>query len=217
MSSSIQLNRAELTTTAIQVSEAVHFSTFFVFFIFIRLVGSVAQSCPTLCNPMYWSTLDFPVHHQLPEPPQTHVHWVGDAIQPSHPLSSPLLLLSIFPRIRVFSNESVLCLRWSKYWSFSISPSSEDSGLISFRFDLFNLAVQGTLKSLLPAPQFKVIGSAALSLFYCPALTSVHNYQKNQYFGYTNLFRQSNISLLFNMLSRFVRAFLPRNKHLLIS
>ena len=87
---------------------------------------------------------------QLPEPTQTHVHWVGDAIQPSHPLS-PLLLPSIFPSIRVFSNESVLCIRWPKYWNFSfnIRPSNEYSGLISFRMDRLDLlAIQGTLKSL---------------------------------------------------------------------
>ena len=94
----------------------------------------------------------FPVHHQLLEPAQTHVRLVRDAIQPSH-LCHPLLLLpSIFPIIRVFSNESVLRIRWPKYWSFSfnISSSDEYSGLISFRMDWLNLlAVQGTLKSLL--------------------------------------------------------------------
>ena len=94
----------------------------------------------------------FPVHHQLPEFTQTHVRWVGDATQPSHPLSSLLLLPSIFPSIRVFSNESVLCIRWTKYWSFSfdISPSNEHSGLITFRMDWLDLlSVQETLKSLL--------------------------------------------------------------------
>ena len=96
------------------------------------------------------STTGFPVHHQLPELSQTHIHRVSDAIQPSHFLSSPSLPVSIFPSIRVFSNESVLCIRWPKYWSFSISPSNEYSGLISFRIDQFDLhAVQGTLKSLL--------------------------------------------------------------------
>ena len=83
-----------------------------------------------------------PVHHQLPKPTQTHVHCVSDAIQPSHPLSSPLLLLpSIFPSIRVFSNELALLIRWPKYWSFSfsISPFNEYSGLISFRVDWLNL------------------------------------------------------------------------------
>ena len=105
-----------------------------------------------LCNPMNRSMPGLPVHHQLPEFTQTHVHRVGDAIQPSHPLSSPLLLPPIPPSIRVFSNESVLCIRWPKDWSFSfsISPSNEYSGLISFRIDWFDLlAVQGTLKSLL--------------------------------------------------------------------
>ena len=114
--------------------------------------SSVAQSCPTLCDPKDCSTPGLPVHHQLPESTQTHVHWVGDAIQPSHPLSSLLLLPSIFPSIRVFSNESALCIRWPKYWSFSfnISPSNEHPGLISFRMDWLDLlAVQGTLKSLL--------------------------------------------------------------------
>ena len=114
--------------------------------------SSVAQSCLTLCNPMNCSTPGLPVYHQLPEFTQTLVHQVGDAIQPSHPLSSPLLLPSIFPNIRVFSNKSALHIRWPKYWSFnfSISPSKEYSGLISFRMDWLNLlAVQGTLKSLL--------------------------------------------------------------------
>ena len=97
-------------------------------------------------------TPGLPVHHQLPESTQTHVHCVGDAIQPSHPLSSPLPLPSIFPSIRVFSNESNLHIRWPKYWSFSfnISPISEKPELISFRMDWLDLlAVQETLKSLL--------------------------------------------------------------------
>ena len=114
--------------------------------------SSVAQSCSTLCNPMDCITPGLLVHHQVPGFVQTHVHRVSDAIQPSHPLSSPLLLPSIFPSIRVFSNESVLHLRWPKYWSFSfsISPFNEYSGLISFRMDWLDLlAVQGTLKSLL--------------------------------------------------------------------
>ena len=99
--------------------------------------SSVAQSCPTLCDPMACSTPGLPVHHQLLEFTQTHIHRVTDAIRPSHPLSSPCPLPSIFPSIRVFSNELALHIRWPKYWSFSfsISPSSEYSGLISFRID----------------------------------------------------------------------------------
>ena len=109
--------------------------------------SSVAQSCLTLCNPMDCSMPGLPVHHQLPEFTQTHVHCVCDAIQPSHPLLPLLLLPSIFPSIRVFSNESALRIRWPKYWSFSfsMSPSSENSGLISFRIDWLDpLAVQVT-------------------------------------------------------------------------
>ena len=112
--------------------------------------SSVAQSRPTLCDPMNHSTPGRPVHHQLLEFTQTCVHRVGDAIQPSHTLSSPSPLAPNPPSIRVFSNESTLRIRWPKYWSFSISPSNEHSGLISFRMDWLDLlAVQGTLKSLL--------------------------------------------------------------------
>ena len=100
--------------------------------------NSVAHSCPTLCDPMNHSTPGLPVHHQLLEFTQTYVHQVSDAIQPSHPLSSPFPpALSIPPSIRVFSNESTLRMRWPKYWSFSfsISPSKEIPKLISFRKD----------------------------------------------------------------------------------
>ena len=114
--------------------------------------SSVTQSCPTLCDPTNCSTPGLPVHHQLPEFTQTHVHRVGDAIQPSHPLSSPFPPAPIPPSIRVFSNESTHRMRWPKYWSFSfsITPSKEHPGPISFRVDWLDLlAVQGTLKSLL--------------------------------------------------------------------
>ena len=113
--------------------------------------SSVAQLCPTLCDPMNHSTPGLPVHHQLPEFTQIHVHRVRDAIQPSHPLSSPSPLPPIPPSIRVFSNESTLRMRWPKYCSFrfSINPSKEIPGLISLRMDRLDLlAVQGTLKSL---------------------------------------------------------------------
>ena len=114
--------------------------------------SSVAQSCLTLCDPMNRSMPGLPVHHQLLEFTQTHVHLVGDAIQPSHPLSSASPPAPVSPSIRVFSNESTRRIRWPKYWSFSfsISPSIEHPGLISFRMDCLDLlAVQGTLKSLL--------------------------------------------------------------------
>ena len=107
----------------------------------LRQFSSVAQSCPVLCDHRDCSTPGFPVHHQLPELTQTHVHQLGDAIQPFHSLSSLLLLPSIFPSIRVFSNESVLHIRWPKYskFSFSISPFNEYLGPISFRMDWFDL------------------------------------------------------------------------------
>ena len=134
--------------------------------------SSVAQSCLTLCNPMNCSTPGLPVHHQHPEFTQTHVHQVGDAIQPSHPLSSPSPLAPnpIPPNIKVFSNESTLHMRWPKYWSFScsISPSNEHPGLISFRMDWVDLlAVQGTLKSLLQHHSSKA------SILQCSAFFTV--------------------------------------------
>ena len=102
---------------------------------------SADKSCLTLYDSMDCSTSGSFVLHRLPEFAQTHVHRVGDAIQPSHPLSSLLLLPSIIPRIRVFSSESVLCIRWPNSWSFSfsINPSNEYSRLISFGTDWFDL------------------------------------------------------------------------------
>ena len=144
-----------------------------------------------------------------------------ESVMPSsHLILSCLLLLppSIFLSIRVFSNDPALRPRWPKYWSFSfsISPSNEYSGLISFRIDWFDLlAVQGTLKSLLQHHSSKASISSALSLLYGPTLTPIHDYWKNYSFDYTDLCCQS--SLLFNMVSRFVLAFLPRSKCLLIS
>ena len=135
--------------------------------------SSVAQSCPTHCNPMDCSTPGLPVHHQLLEFTQTHVHWVGDSCHLilCHPL---LLLPSILLSIRVFSNESALHIRWPKYWSFSfnISPSHEHPGLISFRMDWLDLlAVQGTLKSLLQhhtSPQGNGFLQELTANFYLP-------------------------------------------------
>ena len=116
------------------------------------LVSSVTQSCSTLCDPMDCSTPGFPVDYQLLKFTQTYVHWVGDAIQPFHPLSSPSPPAFNLSSTRVFSKESVLHIRWPKDWSFSfnICPSNEYSGLISFGMDWLDLlAVQGTLKSVL--------------------------------------------------------------------
>ena len=113
-------------------------------------LSSVAQSCPTLCNSMDRSTPGLPVHHQLPKFAQTQMSIAS--VMPSNHCRPLLLLPSIFPSIRVFSNESVLCIRWLKYrsFSFNISPSNEHSGLISFRMNWLDLlAVKGTLKSLL--------------------------------------------------------------------
>ena len=110
------------------------------------------SSVQSISRVRLFETPGFPVHHQLSECTQTHVHRVGDAIQPPYPLSSPSLPPSVFPSISVFSNESVLCIRWPKYWSFgfNISSSNKHSGLISFRIDWFDLlAIQGTFKSLL--------------------------------------------------------------------
>ena len=112
-----------------------------------------------------------------------------ESVMPSNHLilCHPLLFLpSIFPSIRFFSNESVLCIRWPKYWSFTISPSNEYSGQISFRIDWFDLlAVQRILKESSPTPQFKSINSLAFSLLYGPAHTFIHDYWKNHNFDYT--------------------------------
>ena len=136
------------------------------------LFSSVAQSCLTLCDPVDCSTPGLLVCHQLPELTQTRVHQVTDAIQPSHPLLSPSPLPSIFPSIGVFSSESVLRIRWPKDWSFrfSISPSNECSGLISFRIDWLDLlAVQRTLKSPLQHHSSKV------SVLWCSAFFTVNS------------------------------------------
>ena len=134
-------------------------------------------------------------------------------------LCHPLLFLpSIFPSIRVFSNELALHIRWPKYWSFSfnINPSNEYSRLTSFRMDWFDhLAVQGT-QEFSPAPQFESINSWALCLLYGPALTTVHDHWEDHSLDYMDPFWQSGV-LLFNTLSRFSITLLPRSNCLLIS
>ena len=143
-------------------------------------VSSVAQLCLTLCNPMNHSTPGLPVHHQLPEF-IFKLMSIESVIPSSHLiLCRPLLLLSpIPPSIKVLSNKSVLHIRWPKYWSFnfSISPSNEHLGLISFRMDWLDLlAVPGTLKSLLQHHSSKA--SILHSAFFIVQLTSIHDYWK---------------------------------------
>ena len=168
----------------------------------INTICSVTQSCPTLCNPMDCSMPGFPVLHCLPELlpgfpvlhyftkfPQTHVHCVGDAVQPSHPLLSPSP-----PAFNLSQHQGlfqwVSSSHWvAKYWSFSFSTSSSNEypGLISFRVDWFDLlAVQGVLKSLLQH-QFESNNSLALSLLYGHTLTSIQDYWKNHSFDYTDI------------------------------
>ena len=177
----------------------------------------VTQSCPTLCDPMDCRMPGFPVHYQLLEPAQTHVHRVGDASYHLI-LYSPLLLQpSIFPSIRVFSSESVLCITWPEYWhiNFSISTSSEYSGLISFRMDWLDLfEVQGAFKSLLQHHRLKA------SILQCSAFLIVQLSHPYMTTGKTIAWTRQTfvgkvMSLLFNMLSRLIIVFLPRSKHFL--
>ena len=170
-----------------------------------------SQSCPTLCDPMDYSKPGFPVHHQLLELTQTHVHWVSDAIQPSCPLSSPSPPAFNLFQHQGLSNELVLHIRWPRYWSFSfrISPSNEYSGLISFRMDWLDLlAVQGTLKSLLQHHSSKawILRHSAFFIVHSQPIALTR---------WT--FVGKAMSLLFNKLSKLVITFLPRSKHLLIS
>ena len=141
----------------------------------------VAQSCLTLCDPMNCSTPGFPVLHSSQN--LLRLRATESVMTSNHLIPcSPLLLPSIFPSIRVFSSESALHIRWPKYWSFSISPYSEYSGLIFFRIDWFDLfSVQGDQESS-PAPQFKSVSSSAFSLLYGPAFILGHNYWKNHSF-----------------------------------
>ena len=156
----------------------------------------VTQLCLTLCSPMDCSMPGFPVLHHLPELAQTHVHWVSDAIQPSHPLSSPFPLAFNLSQHQVFSSESALCIRWPKYWSFSfsVSPSNEYSRLISFRIDWCDLlAVQETLKSLLQHQSSKA------SVLRCSAFFMVQFsqfFEKEKFF----IFMKSNLSIFFSFV-----------------
>ena len=147
-------------------------------------ISSVTQSCLTPCDPMDCSTPGVPVHYQLLELAQTHVHRVGDAIQPSHPCLPLLLLPSIFPSIRVFSSESVLLIRWPKYWcfSFTISPSNGYSGLIFFRIDWFDLMQYRKLSRVFSNNTVQKHQFSALSFIYSQNLTYIHDYWKHHSF-----------------------------------
>ena len=165
------------------------------------------------------STPGFPVLHQLLELTQIHVHWVGDTIQPAHPLSAPSPPVFSLCSIRVFSNESVLRIMWPKYWSFSfsISPSNEYSGLISFRMNWLDcLAVQGTLKNLLQhySSKASILRGSAFFIIELshPYMTTGKTIALTRW-----TFVGKVLSLLFNILSKLVIAFLPRSRSLLIS
>ena len=168
---------------------------------------------------MECSTPGFHVHQQIPELTQTHVHWVSDGIQPTHPLSSPFPPAFNLSQYQGLFNEFVHCNRWPSYWSFSfsISPFNEYSGLISFRMDWFDLlAVQETLKSLL---QYH---SSKASILQCSAFLIVqlsHPYMTTgKIIALTRwTFVGKVMPLLFNVLSRLVITLLPRNQHLFIS
>ena len=165
---------------------------------------------------MNHSALGLPVHHQLPESTQTHVHWVSDAIQPSHPLSSPSPPAFTLPQHQGLFKWA-LHIRWPKYWSFSfnISPSNEHPGLISFRMDWLDiLAVQGTLKSLVQHHSSKA-SILRHSASFIVQLS--HPYMTTGMALTRWTFVDKVMCLLFNMLSRLSISFLPRSKHLLIS
>ena len=181
--------------------------------------SSITQSCPTLCDPMNHSTPGLPVHHQLPESTQTHVHWVGDAILPSHPLSSPSP-----PALNLFQHQGLF--KW-------VSSSHQVAKVLEFqlknqsyqwtpRTDLLQHGLVGSpcsprdSQESSPMPQFKSINSLVLSLLHSPTLTSIHDHWKPKALT-RETFADKAMSLLFNMLSRLVITFLPRSKHLLIS
>ena len=160
------------------------------------------------------SAPNFPVLQYLLEFAQTHVHRVSDAIQLSHPLSSPSPPALNFSQHQSFPISQLFASGGQSIGaSASVFPMNENSGLISFRIDWFAfLAIQGTLKRVFPVPQFESINYSAFSFLYSLTLTSIHDYWKNHSFDYIQTFVGKVISLLFNTLSRFVIAFLPRSK-----
>ena len=147
----------------------------------------------TFCDPTDCSRPGFPVLHYLPVFTQTHVHWMGDTMQPSHSLWSPSPLALNLSQHHCHSNESELHIRWLKYWSFSfsVSSSNEYSRLISFRINWFDLLA---VQEFSPAPQFESINSSTFRLLNGSTLTSVHDYWKNHSFDLMDLCWQSNAS-----------------------
>ena len=181
--------------------------------------SSVTQPCPTLCDPMNHNMPGLPVHHQLQEFTQTHVHWVGDAIQPSHPLSSPSLPApnpsqhqGLFPWVNS-SHEVAKVLEFQlQHQPFQWTP----------RTDLLQDGLVGSpcsprdSQESSPTLQFKSINFSVLSFLHSPTPTSIHGHWKNHSLDQTDLCWQSSVSV-FTMLCRLVITFLPRSKHLLIS
>ena len=205
-----------LHTITVYYSNCISYTAAYIVWCFC---SSVTQSCPTLCDPMDCSMPDFPVLHHLPEIAQTQVHWFDDAIQPAHPVIPFSSCLQSFPALGSFPMSQLFTIKWPKYWSFSfsISPSNEHPGLISFRMDWLDLlAVQATLKSLL---QYH---SPKASILHCSAFFIVQLSHPYMTTGKTiALTRWTFVgkvrSLLFNILSRLVITFLPRSKCLFIS
>ena len=180
--------------------------------------SSAAQLCPTLCDPGTQAR-QASLSIQLPESTQTHVHWVGDAIQSSHPLSSPSPPALNLSQYQGLFKWVALCIRWPKYWSFSfnINLSNEHSGLVSFRMDWLDLfAVQGTLKSLLQHHSSKA-SILRHSAFFTVQLSHPYMTTGKTIALTRQTFVDKVMSLLLNMLSRLVITFLPRSKCLLIS
>ena len=153
---------------------------------FLVQFSSVSQACPTLCNPMDCSTPGFPVHHQLPG--LLKLMSIKSLMPFRHLIvCQPLLLPSIFPGIRVFSNESVLHIRWPKYWSFSISSSNEEELA-------WSPCSPRNCQESSPTPQLKSINSSVLSFLSGSTLTSIHDYWKNHSFDCMDLCQLSNVS-----------------------
>ena len=171
-----------------------------------------------LCDPMNCSTPGFSVLHHLPEFVQTHVRWVSDAIQPSHPLLPPSPFALYLSQHQGFSNELALHIRWPKYWSFSLAsvlPMNTQGWLPLGLTGLISLLSKELSEESSPAPQIESVKSLAISLLYGPTVIFIHDYWKNLSFDYMDIVGKV-MCLVFNALSRLFIAVLPRSKHLLV-